>query len=966
MATIWNALDKNTSVNLNGSRGVVHPGSGGWHNVRTAESRTTGRFYFEIKFISNTSSLNGVILGIVNSTASLNDYPGANSNGLGFWDNNGQWLGGSGGGSNVGTLANGDIVGFDIDYDAKTIRASRNNGAWSSAASFSNVTGPYFLMAAMNSETAELLASWQKSHCTYSAPSGASYYDANFWSPSDMTGVTGLEWFDSSQGVTNDRSTSPNPVPKWVAVRPDGNTATTANSFRDDFRPVVSSVNGRQSVLFGTGSNQLNLDTANLPVGTGDKFWFISSKSLETRTGDFYPWGYGSGQGTGVTWKMRQGAAPFSDIGNNGLNIGSVNISNTGISTIVETYVSANTTTSAWYNGQSGPSQLVSSRNPNTTTRPARLGHWPEYGNGANQHLLRLGWGYGNPTSDDILRLQGWLSWDTGDNGTSLASSHPYKNAAPLLGSSTAPNGYVIIAAKQTFTNTGKQVNLLTGHILPASVQGFSSSGVSASVLHGYKTQYSTGSFNQQFATTKLTRTRVIPLVKGNVLSQYNSASLLVSKQLVSQVIPTTLNGGFVGILVGHMLPVQKSTYALTTPSTSITKTYIVNGQQGSLAVAGKDVSWRKGFTLSGAKGPYTIAVSSVNETKTYIVRSNPGPFIVDGKNANVTKLNVYSLTSNTGNLSLSYNPVVTRKTYVHTDQTGTFTSNGKSANVIKSTVFKEDTGSFVTTGVNANLRKKNVYSVYATTGQLIISGKSILFTRIGVYTFDTQKGSFTLNALPTNFARSYRLPTTTGSSVASFNTANIIKGYRSSVSAQTVVLSTSDVSFTHGFQLHTGYGSFVSNTINANIRQGRLTHTNSGSFSITGQNVNILESKFLYFSPASFNYQVNDATIVVNRLVHKTLIVGGGQSTLTGKPVDFSRNRYLVITTGAYNVTPTHTRTKLKRKINVTVGMFNVNSYAVSFNAKSVITPAIRRYIIEPFTNTIVLESVSRVTIIE
>ena len=267
------------------------------------------------------------------------------------------------------------------------------------------------------------------------------------WTPADMVGVTGLEWFDSSSNVTIDTTNSSNPVNRWVATRPGGGTATTANSFRDDFRPVLSTVNGKPSVLFGTGSNQLNLDTGNLPVGTGDKFWFIASKSLETRGGDFYPWGYGSNQGTGVTWKMRIGDPPFSDVGNNGYNIGSVPISASGIASIVETYTETGTISKGWYNGAADPAVLVYARNPRTDTRPSRLGHWPEYGNGANQHLLRIGWGYGNPNSDDNLRLQGWLSWDTGDNGASLRSDHPYKNAAP-----TVSTGPTIINASANIT----------------------------------------------------------------------------------------------------------------------------------------------------------------------------------------------------------------------------------------------------------------------------------------------------------------------------------------------------------------------------------------------------------------------------------------------------------------------------------------------------------------------------------
>lgn len=252
------------------------------------------------------------------------------------------------------------------------------------------------------------------------------------WQPSDMAGVTGTEYLDSTavdglaataEGVT--------PVTLWTAKRPGGGTATAARAFRDDFRPYLGTINGKQSVYFDTATRQLNLDTGGLPAGRGDKFWFIATKNMETRGGDYYPFGYGGGSGTAVTWKMRQGQVPYSDVGSVGYNVGSAPIATTGISIITETYRQVGTLSRSWYNGQAQPSTYTRERN--TSASNARLGHWPTYGNGAHQHLLRLGWGYGEPSADDILRLQGWLSWDTGDNGASLPADHPYKTAAPMV-----------------------------------------------------------------------------------------------------------------------------------------------------------------------------------------------------------------------------------------------------------------------------------------------------------------------------------------------------------------------------------------------------------------------------------------------------------------------------------------------------------------------------------------------------
>jgi len=257
-----------------------------------------------------------------------------------------------------------------------------------------------------------------------------------------MVGVTGLEWFDSSQAVTATGTADGSPLTGWTAIRPGGGTPNTASVIRDDWRPVLGTVNGKRSVYFDTSTRRLSLGTDNLPVGTANKFWFYSTVIRETRSGDYYPAGYGSNQGSGVAWKMRQGSVPSVDVGNNGYAIGTVAIATTGISIVVEAYRQTGPLSRAWYNGQASASTYDGTRNT-STAKGGGLGFWPEYGGGSQQDLLRFRYGYGEPSDDDLRRLEGWLSWDTGDNGASLAAGHPYKTAAPTVttgGASTAPD----------------------------------------------------------------------------------------------------------------------------------------------------------------------------------------------------------------------------------------------------------------------------------------------------------------------------------------------------------------------------------------------------------------------------------------------------------------------------------------------------------------------------------------------
>lgn len=255
------------------------------------------------------------------------------------------------------------------------------------------------------------------------------------WVPADMVGVTGLEIVDATKSVTTADGTfvSGSIVTGITAQRPSGGTATSIVSFRDDYRPVIGAVNGKQTIFFDTATRQLDIPTkTNLPNGTGDKFWFECVKVAETRTDDRYTWGYGGSNGSAVSYKLRQGGVPYCDIGSVGYSVGSTAVAATGISIISEYYTATDTTSRARYNGNSAWTSYVRSRN-SATSNTAHFGNWPLYGNGSSHHLLRRVWGYGTPTSDDWARLEGWASWDSGDNGASLVAGHPYATAAPTI-----------------------------------------------------------------------------------------------------------------------------------------------------------------------------------------------------------------------------------------------------------------------------------------------------------------------------------------------------------------------------------------------------------------------------------------------------------------------------------------------------------------------------------------------------
>jgi hypothetical protein len=254
------------------------------------------------------------------------------------------------------------------------------------------------------------------------------------WTPADMVGVIGLEYVDTTKTVVTSDGTvaAGTPIVSITAQRPSGGSATVVSAFRDDFRPVIGALNGTQAITYDTATRQLDIPTkTNLPSGDGDKFWFSVDKIDETRTDDRYTWGYGGNNGTGVAYRMRQGAIPYSDVGSVGYSIGSVPVSSTGISIVTEQYTKADTTSRASYNGGAWVA-YVRARNT-SLSQTGHFGNWPVYGNGTNHRNRLRGWGFGTPTSDDWARLQGWASWQAGDNGASLVDGHPYKTAAPTV-----------------------------------------------------------------------------------------------------------------------------------------------------------------------------------------------------------------------------------------------------------------------------------------------------------------------------------------------------------------------------------------------------------------------------------------------------------------------------------------------------------------------------------------------------
>ena len=114
--TTWSTTDKTASITLSGGN-LVATATAGNQGIRSADKQITGKFYFELAFTLETGQAN---VGVASAGAALN-----NGNALAtcaLYANNGLvFLNNVSTGVNLGTRANGDIIGVAVDITNQLI-----------------------------------------------------------------------------------------------------------------------------------------------------------------------------------------------------------------------------------------------------------------------------------------------------------------------------------------------------------------------------------------------------------------------------------------------------------------------------------------------------------------------------------------------------------------------------------------------------------------------------------------------------------------------------------------------------------------------------------------------------------------------------------------------------------------------------------------------------------------------------
>ncbi len=185
----WNPSDKGANVTLSGSNLVATRASGslGYSAVRATSSKYyTGQGYFEVAITAMEVGSPYIIVGIANSSATLNDHVGSDANGWGYYGADGSKFNNDTATAYGAAFAQGSVIG--VAFNNGKVWFAKNNTWNGSPASdtgeaFSGITGEIFpivsvydgIISAVDSVTAR----FKSSSLSYSPPSGFSAWDAS-------------------------------------------------------------------------------------------------------------------------------------------------------------------------------------------------------------------------------------------------------------------------------------------------------------------------------------------------------------------------------------------------------------------------------------------------------------------------------------------------------------------------------------------------------------------------------------------------------------------------------------------------------------------------------------------------------------------------------------------------------------------------------------------------------------------
>lgn len=181
--TAWNPSDKNAGIVLGNNNLTATHSISGWTSARATESKSSGKWYWEITI---NAGIGYAMEGVANSSASLDNYIGADANGWSYdpsTSGSGKYHDGYAGAYGADGV-NGDVIGVALDMDAGTMTFYKNGVSLGQA--FTGITGSVYPAISLNGTTPSVTANFGATAFAYTPPDGYSAFNT----PSVFT-VTG-------------------------------------------------------------------------------------------------------------------------------------------------------------------------------------------------------------------------------------------------------------------------------------------------------------------------------------------------------------------------------------------------------------------------------------------------------------------------------------------------------------------------------------------------------------------------------------------------------------------------------------------------------------------------------------------------------------------------------------------------------------------------------------------------------
>lgn len=187
-AVTWNPSDKASLVVLsNGNRTATRTGATTNQSVRATLSRSSGKYYFEVRMDTAGAPSNYSMVGVCTSSLSLSNYIGQDSTSVGYEPTGQRYTNGAGAAYGA-TYTAGNVIGVAVDIDSGKVWYAKDN-TWQASGNPAAGTNPAVTLSAgltlfpalslyAASTQPALTARFKSSDLSYSPPSGFSPWDS--------------------------------------------------------------------------------------------------------------------------------------------------------------------------------------------------------------------------------------------------------------------------------------------------------------------------------------------------------------------------------------------------------------------------------------------------------------------------------------------------------------------------------------------------------------------------------------------------------------------------------------------------------------------------------------------------------------------------------------------------------------------------------------------------------------------